>query len=265
MNTVIYNTLIDVQARQGAVEEVEALLFGMEHDNIPKDCITYCTAMKGYCVYGDLEKAFKVFSDMNEKGMLRDSIGYNTILDGCTRHNRLDLFDLVQQEMEKNKIPPTSFTLGVLIKMYGRRKQLDKAFEVVQEMPQKYNFAVNTQTKVCLLSQCVRLGALQKAVEVFDDIRGMEGGRVDASAFGMMIAAYLDAGREEDAAGLVEQAYGVRTGKPQLKHGHQLKSEKIEHVLRALRRKGLHDRVAVPLMQGLSNAGVALPRGMFGR
>merc|ERR1719416_331434 len=114
-------------------------------------------------------------------------------------------------------------------------------------------------TKTCLLSQCVRLGALQKAEEVYQDVKHMEGGQVDANVYSMMLSAYLDAGREEEAARVVEEAYGFRTGRSQMRHGTHLKADKIEHVLRALKRKGVYDEVAVPLIRGLLKAGCPLP------
>merc|ERR1719323_1247357 len=123
LNTVVYNAVIDAQARVGAMDGVSELVEAMEPDGCAPDCITYSTIVKGYCVKGDLEKAFEVFHGMQKNGMAGDSIIYNTVLDGCTRHSRMDLADQLLEDMEKYNITPSNFTLGILVKMYGRRRQ----------------------------------------------------------------------------------------------------------------------------------------------
>merc|ERR1719335_801022 len=123
----------------------------MESNDCVPDQITLSTICKGYCVKGDLDKAFAVFRQMQSNNMAADSIIYNTMLDGCTRHNRMDLADQVLEDIESFKIKPTNFTLGILIKMYGRRRQLHKAFEVVDQLPKRHGFKPNAQIRTGLI------------------------------------------------------------------------------------------------------------------
>ena len=51
----------------------------------------------------------------------------------------------VLEDFEKLKIPPSNFTVGILVKMYGRRRMLDKAFQVAEDMPKRWGFAPNPQ------------------------------------------------------------------------------------------------------------------------
>merc|ERR1719420_225920 len=93
MNTVAYNALIDAQARVGAMDEVSTLVAAMEPDGCSPDVITFSTIVKGYCVKGELAKALEVFRSIERNGMVADAIIYNTILDGCIRHNNMELAD----------------------------------------------------------------------------------------------------------------------------------------------------------------------------
>merc|ERR1719247_20814 len=170
-NTVVYNALIDSQARVGAMDEVSKLVESMEPNGCASDAITYSTIVKGYCIKGDLDKAFEVFRSMQGNGMAADSIIYNTVMDGCTRHNRMDLVDLVLEDMDKFSIKPSNFTLGILVKMYGRRHQLDKAFHVIEELPRKHGLQVNSQVKTCLMCACLSNNDIDRAMEVFEDIK----------------------------------------------------------------------------------------------
>merc|ERR1719449_403224 len=53
-NIVVYNALIDSQARVGAMDEVSKLVESMEPNGCASDAITYSTIVKGYCIKGDL-------------------------------------------------------------------------------------------------------------------------------------------------------------------------------------------------------------------
>jgi pentatricopeptide repeat protein len=132
MNVVLYNALIDSQARVGAMDEVSELVESMEGAGCIPDVISYSTIVKGYCVKGDLDKALEVFRGMQKNKMAGDSIVYNTLLDGCTRHGRRDLCEMVLEDMEKSAVVPSNFTLGILVKMYGRQHELEKAFKVAR-------------------------------------------------------------------------------------------------------------------------------------
>merc|ERR1719460_1499519 len=57
-NTVVYNALIDSQARVGAMDSVSKLVTSMEGHGCSPDGITYSTIVKGYCIKGDIDKAF---------------------------------------------------------------------------------------------------------------------------------------------------------------------------------------------------------------
>merc|ERR1719224_110946 len=158
----------------------------MERDGCAPDNISYSTIVKGYCVKGDLDKAFEVFGRMQKNGMAADSIVYNTIMDGCTRHNRMDLVDLVLEDMTTYNIKPSNFTLGILMKMYGRRHQLDKAFRVLEELPKKHGLHVNSQVRTCLMCACLSNHDLDRATKVFEDIKA--GGSADTKSYSSLLS-----------------------------------------------------------------------------
>jgi len=96
---------------------------------------------------------------------------YNTILDGCTRHKRTDLADAILKSMGDQGIIPTNFTLGILVKLYSRNRQLDVAFRVMETMPKQGNFVANAQVWTCLMCACLTNNAPDKAVKVFHDMK----------------------------------------------------------------------------------------------
>jgi len=122
------------------------------------------------CIKGDLDKAMEVFRQMQANNMAADAIVYNTILDGCTRHNRMDLADEILEDFEQFNIKPSNFTIGILIKMYSRRKRLDKAFEVLEQLPRRHGFKPNVQVRTGLICACLSNRDLDRALQVLTDI-----------------------------------------------------------------------------------------------
>lgn len=254
MNTVVYNAVIDAQARVGAMEAVSELVAAMEADGVVPDNISLSTIVKGYTVKGDLDKAFEVFRDMQRTGMARDCIVYNTLLDGCTRHSRFDLADRVVKEMEDRDVTPSNFTVGILVKMYGKRRQLNKAFEVIDTVPVKYGFTANAQVKTCLICACLNNNSVDKAFEIFDQLRAGQR-QADAKSWGAMISGCLRLKRVDDAVRLLEEAYGLDGRPAGLPHHSTLEAATVDKVLAALAQRGQSESVAIPLVRKLRRAG----------
>merc|ERR1719188_1351618 len=180
----------------------------MEADGCTPDAITYSTIVKGYCIKGDLEKAFELFQSMQKNNMAEGSVIYNTVLDGCIRYGRMDMADRLLEDMEKYQIIPSNFTLGILVKMYGRRKQLDKAYEVLEELPRKHGLHPNAQVWTCLMCACINNHQVDRAYQVFEELKAMPEG-ADARAYSALISGLVRNSKLELAASLVEEAYSV--------------------------------------------------------
>eukprot|EP00929_Paragymnodinium_shiwhaense_P000447 TRINITY_DN100692_c0_g1_i1.p1 TRINITY_DN100692_c0_g1~~TRINITY_DN100692_c0_g1_i1.p1 ORF type:complete len:1002 (-),score=352.27 TRINITY_DN100692_c0_g1_i1:60-3065(-) len=211
MNTVVFNALIDSQARMGAVDEMMALLEAMGPARCEPDIITHSTVVKGFCVKGDLDRAFDILRSLHKAKVVHDAVICNTILDGCSRHNRPDIADKVYEDMEARGIVPSSYTLGILVKMYGRRRNLKKAFEMVNTLPKKYNFDVNAKVWMTLLQACTSCNAVERALEVFEQLQRCEGG-ADAKTYNSLISACLrsPAAYADRAIALALQACDLR-------------------------------------------------------
>ena len=84
---------------------------------------------------------------------------------------RLGFCHRVLEVMESNGVKPSNFTLTILVKLYGREHRLDKAFEIVQDLPVKHGFAANCHVLTCLISASLANGRLDRAMEVFNQMR----------------------------------------------------------------------------------------------
>lgn len=261
MDTVVYNVLIDSQARTGAMNEVSELQQNMEAMGCKPDAVTHSIIVKGYSVQGNLDKALEVLHSMQRDKMAFDCGIYNVILDNCIRHNRLDLADFVVADMEQNLIRPSNLTLSTLVKICDRRRQLGKAFEIVQEFSHKHGLQPNAQVKTCLMRACLNNNNVNMAYEVLRVIKS-SGDCVDAKSYGALIQGNIRLGHLQEAVRLVEDAYGIgqRRGLPPTQ---TLEAEPLEHLMRALAQKGHTESLGLPLLEQLRAANVPLSSRLF--
>ncbi|CCF72780.1 PPR repeat family [Babesia microti strain RI] len=171
-NTITYNSIIDACARVGDMNKAANLLEDMLNNNIEPDLITFSTVIKGYCVQSNMDRSLQLLRAMSERGIKPDGILYNSLLDGCVKSGRPWLCQQLWDEMQENGIAPSNFTLTILIKMYGRLGQLDKAFQLMDELPRKYNIQTNTHVYTCLMSACITNGKYKMALDVFNCMNG---------------------------------------------------------------------------------------------
>jgi pentatricopeptide repeat protein len=180
----------------------------------------------------------------------------------------MDLADILLEDMEKYAVVPSNFTLGILVKMYGRRRQLHKALEVVKELPARHGFLPNAQVRTCLMCTCINNNALDTAFEVFEDVKKHTHG-IDAKAYGAMISGCVRYGRLARAVELVDEAYGLggkgapRADRKGSRSGQVLETETLEHLLRSLAQNGMMEDHGVPLLERLRAAKAPVSGRLF--
>jgi len=254
LTTAVYNSVIDAQARAGAMTEIYDVLDMMKADGVTPDSISWATIVKGHCVQGDLTKAFEVFQSRVASGSSKDSMIYNNILDGCIRHARFDLAESLVEQMETTKVVPSNYTFGILVKLYARRRQVDRAFEVIERLSKQFNITPNNQVRTCLMCACLNANSPAKALQVFEELRASPSG-ADAKAYSSLISGLLRHRKTTEAVKMVEEAYGLE-GSHSLPKGQNIEVDVLEKLMAALGQKGLTQNVAIPLLKKLQGAGV---------
>lgn len=165
---VVLNTLVDACCRAGDMTRAAELLQDMATFDLSPDLITYSTLIKGYCVTGDLDHALELFGAMRRRGIKPDAIVFNSLLDGCARKEMPMLCEQVIEDMVSAGVQPSNYSASILIKLYGRISDLDAAFKVLDEMPQKFGFQPNTAVYTTLMSSCTWNGRMDLAMGLLD-------------------------------------------------------------------------------------------------
>mmetsp|Transcript_31065 Transcript_31065/g.56495 ORF Transcript_31065/g.56495 Transcript_31065/m.56495 type:complete len:1046 (+) Transcript_31065:176-3313(+) len=256
---VTFNTLVDACARSGEMGRISALLESMDAQGIAPNIITYSAILKGYCQENRLEEAFALLDGMVQTTKFRpDEIMYNTLLDGCARQGLFDRGMRLLEEMQKNGVHPTNFTLSVLVKLATRSKRTEKAFELADELSSKYNFRLNVHVYSNLVQCCTVNRDLPRAMEVLERML-RERVRPDTRTYQLLLRGCIQAGKGDDAAGLLRAAAGLRGVHPRLAAASpnslqpkgSLPSALIEETLEGIAGLCRDQRTAVALLQDL--------------
>jgi len=270
-NLVTLNTVIDACARGGRLAAAAEVLELATEMGLEPDRITYSTLVKGFCLAGEIDQGLAVMKSAEKRGLAADVFMYNTVMDHCTNTGRLDQVDKLYKEMLARNCSPTNFTLGVMVKRFGRDNKLDKAFEMVDTLPPKYGFKPNTQEMTCLISACLMNKQLPRALQVYKRMQAYGPGP-DGVTYERLITGLLRAGKVQEACEILRDAYGLTStsgrSSPMSRSGAvtpggtargAVDAKVLESVVDALRAEKKTESVAIPLMQDLRAAGAQIP------
>mmetsp|Transcript_64362 Transcript_64362/g.181487 ORF Transcript_64362/g.181487 Transcript_64362/m.181487 type:complete len:942 (+) Transcript_64362:146-2971(+) len=207
-NTITYNTMLDACAKSYAMGRASKLLEDMAETCVEPDIITYSTIIKGYCVEGDVDRAFHVLAEMKKDGKFKpDEIMYNSILDGCAKQHRVDEAMKVLDEMRASGIAPSNYTLSILVKVLGHARRLPQAFEMVESLSKQHGFRPNVQVYTCLVQACVHNRQLEKALSLHDTMVADVGCAVDDKFYVVLARGCLQMRQPLKALEVVRAAY----------------------------------------------------------
>lgn len=220
-----FSSLIDLCARDGRMDRAGALFRAMCTAGMSPDQNTYAAIVKGYCMQGELEQAIQLFTFMRARGVKPDAMLFNAILDGCARRDMVFMAEQVLSDMDDFGVAPSNATLCILVKLYGKVRDVDAAFRVVEELPARYGFAPDDKVLSALVGACLRSGRLAAAADVFGRLE-----QPDAKVYGRFIHGHLQHDDVQTAVDLVTTAVGV---------GVDLAADTVDSVLFLADRRGL--------------------------
>lgn len=246
---VVFNSLIDACSRVGDMDNAAKLFKDMMEADCAPDLITYSTLIKGYCVRDELDHAMELFALMRRKGIKPDSVVFNSLLDGCAKQQQPALCQQLMDDMEEEGVLPNNYSASILIKLYGRCKDVDNAFRVLDTLPKKYGFRPNAAVYTCLMSTCISNNRLDLAMDL---LRRMSESRVrhDEKMYSTLLRGALKVGSVDHCLSIVGAA--LEQG-PYV--GNLLDMELLRSVLVLVQRRHLWNDRGEELLARLQNAG----------
>merc|ERR1719498_2365749 len=108
---------------------------------------------------------------MKKEGRMKpDEIMYNSLLDGCAQNGLFDEGLQLLEEMQREGVKPSNFTLSILVKLMNRARRLDQAFALVEDITKKYGFWPNMHVYTNLVQACVSNQQLPRGMSVLEQM-----------------------------------------------------------------------------------------------
>jgi pentatricopeptide repeat protein len=209
LSIVTFNTLIDACSRSGDLTRIPSLLKEMNAQGIQMGMATYGAIVKGYCQANRLDEAFALVEDMKCNTEFQpDEIIFNVLLDGCARQGLYERGMNVLQSMDEAGVRPTNYTLSVVVKLANRGRQLEKAFELCEQLSKEHGFRLNVHVFDNLVQACIAYRDVPRAIGVFERML-REKVRPDVRTYSLLLRACIEHHRLTDVAGLVRAATGL--------------------------------------------------------
>lgn len=205
--TVTFNSILDIIARQlSKPEELSAVIDDMRNAEVAPDVITYSILIKASCNAGNLNNALVLFEKLREEGLVFDTVAFNTLLLACSKAGRLPEAERIFRHMCDLGMRPTNVTISILVKMYGRAKQLDRAIAAAEQMERDSGEKPNLFVYTCLIQACAQNNQVRRSWDIFNRMV-RSGVEPDGITFGTMIHGCVYLNKFEHAMCLVRQAY----------------------------------------------------------
>merc|ERR1719221_1018008 len=167
------------------------------------------TNVKGHCQENRIDRALELLEVMKRTRELRpDEFMYNTLIDGCARNGMYERGLALLQEMQRNGVRPSAYTLTVTVKLADRGRRPEKAFELCEELSKKYHLAMNVYIYNNLIHTCTRAQDVDWALDLLDRML-RERIRPDVRTYTLLLRGCLSDRRAQIIADLLRSAFGV--------------------------------------------------------
>ncbi|KAK9108881.1 hypothetical protein Sjap_016941 [Stephania japonica] len=151
--------LIDMYAKCGDVKEAFRVFTNMEHKGV-----TIWTAMiTGFAVHGRGREAIDLFAEMQKKGVNPNPITFTAVLNACSHAGLVEEGKFFFEGIERTygMTPPSIEHYGCMVDLLGRAGQLKEAEELIRVMPMKPNAAVwGALLNACYMHKNFELGKI---------------------------------------------------------------------------------------------------------
>lgn len=130
---ITFNCALDCLVRKGDVE-ASLRLFREIDSSFGADLISYSTIIKGICATSRKDEAYGFVRKMLDSGIESDISVINLFLDSCANQQDFRLAIQAYQFIMTKNVHPNEITFGVMIKVFGFARDVQKAFELLDLM-----------------------------------------------------------------------------------------------------------------------------------
>jgi len=152
------------------------------------NAVIYNSVLKGYAQQKRHADVWAVYQEMLRDRLQFSIVTYNTIVDACAKCGEMDSIPGVMEEMSRQHIEPNVITYSTILKGYVQENQLEKAFQLLDEMKLTKDLRPDEIAYNTLLDGCARRALFDRGVAL---LRDMEDAGVKPSNFTLSVLVKL--------------------------------------------------------------------------
>ncbi|XP_016495233.1 pentatricopeptide repeat-containing protein At3g57430, chloroplastic-like [Nicotiana tabacum] len=160
MDIAVGSALVDMYAKCGCLDIARRVFDSMTNKNV----ITWNVLIMAYGMHGKGEEALELFRMMVLEGKVKpNDVTFIAIFAGCSHSGMVDQGRQLFQKMKNTyATEPTADHYACVVDLLGRAGNLEEAYQLVNEMPSKYNKigAWSSLLGACRIHRNVELGEI---------------------------------------------------------------------------------------------------------
>ncbi|WCJ41995.1 Pentatricopeptide repeat (PPR) superfamily protein [Euphorbia peplus] len=185
----INNALIDLYAKCGNITTAWKIFEGFTE----KDSVSWNAMLNGYCLHGDGEAAFELFSKMQETDIKPNEITFLSILSAYSHSGLVEQALTIFKSMDEQGVSPKHEHFSCIVDLLGRNGKVKEAYEIVKKLPFKPSMSLLES----LLGACRNYGDVEIGEKASEMLIEME--PENPGPYLMLSSLYAGAGRWIDA------------------------------------------------------------------
>ncbi|XP_019422034.1 PREDICTED: pentatricopeptide repeat-containing protein At2g22410, mitochondrial-like [Lupinus angustifolius] len=188
VSVTLYNSLIDMYAKCGALQTARDIFFAMPEKNV----VSWNIIIGALALHGFGEDAIEMFEKMQENGLCPDEITFTGLLSACSHSGLVDSGQYYFDMMSTFGISPDIAHYACMVDLLGRWGLLGEAMTLIQKMPMKPDVVVWG----ALLGACRTYGNLEIGRPIMKQL--LELGRYDSGLYVLLSNMYSESQRWDD-------------------------------------------------------------------
>ncbi|XP_065864874.1 pentatricopeptide repeat-containing protein At4g21065 [Euphorbia lathyris] len=163
-NIFVQSSLVDMYAKCGSLDSAKRVLREMDVD----DVISWNSIIVGCARLGFQEEALSLFHQMHMRGMKVDEYSYPSVLNCFAGMKDVENAKSIHSLIVKAGFAAYKLVNNALVDMYAKQGELDCAFMVFKQMPEK-----DVISWTSLITGCSYNGSHEEAVKLFCNMRNV--------------------------------------------------------------------------------------------
>lgn len=136
LDVSLATSLVEMYATCGYIEKALVVFNSMKERNLQ----SWTIMISGLAENGRGEEAISLFNEMENFGLIPDSMSFSGILSACSHLGLVEKGREYFDRMVKfYKIQPTMEHYGCMVDMFGRAGMIEEAYDVIRNMPMEPN------------------------------------------------------------------------------------------------------------------------------